>query len=180
MSEANYLVRKSDNSNVEIFSNEVMIRKLQLKDRKPIKHLLGKIHRFTDEERNCALELVDISLSNGEGAKDYEFLVAVDRNNKLYGFISFGDIPLTDGCYDLYWVMCDPLLQNNGIGTKLLNRVIEILKTRGVRKLFAETSSREDYVSAHNFYKKRGFKLIAQTPDFYKVGDDKLVYVKDL
>lgn len=156
------------------------IRKLQVDDRNTIKHLLDRTPQFAAEERNCAVELMDVSLSNDESAGDYEILVAVDGDNKPCGFICFGDVPLTDGCYDLYWIVCDPGLQNNGIGTNLLNRLEEILKTRGARKLFAETSSQEIYSSAHNFYKKRGFNLAARIPDFYKIGDDKLIYVKTL
>lgn len=164
----------------DVFSNGVVIRELQSKDRGAIKHLLRKIHQFTDEERNCVVELVDIYLSQDEGTKDYEFLVAVDGSDGPYGFISFGDISLTDACYDLYWIVCDPAVQHQGIGTRLLNALEEILKVRGVRKLFAETSSKVNYKLACNFYEKRGFKLTAKMPDFYKVGDDKLVYVKDL
>ena len=123
---------------------------------------------------------MDICLEQNNGTRDYEFLVAIDREEKLCGFVSFGDISLTDACYDLYWIVCNPALQNNGIGTKLLDRLEEILKERGIRKLFAETSSQAGYISAHSFYKKRGFKLVTQISDFYKIGDDKLVYVKDL
>lgn len=171
--------------------NTVTIRNLLPRDRGAIKSLLGKIYQFTDEEKSCAVELVDIYLGDGEDSKDYEFLVAADSvpmsrqsrdwdGNTLYGFICFGSISLAQGCYDLYWIVCDPALQNKGIGTRLLNRLGEILKARGVRKIFAETSSQENYITARNFYEKRGFRLIAKIPDFYKVGDDKLIYVKNL
>jgi len=157
------------------------IRQLQHKDRIGIKHLLEEIPQFTDEEKRCALELLDISLSGTQEALEYEFFIAEGNiNNKLYGFISFGDISLTDGCYDLYWIVCAPEAQNNGIGTGLLNKVKRVLRARNGRKLFAETSSQADYASARNFYKKKGFKLTARIQDFYKIGDDKLIYVKDI
>lgn len=159
---------------------EIKVRKLQPRDRGVIKRLLEGIPQFIDEEKKCTVELMDISLGSEPDARDYEFLVAVDGEDTPCGFICFGDIPLTDGCYDLYWIVCDPLLQNRGVGTKLLNGLEEILKARRARKLFAETSSQEGYTAAHNFYKKRNFKQIAQIPDFYKPGDDKLIYVKTL
>lgn len=158
--------------------NIVSIQPLQQKDRKALNTLLGKIHQFTEEERQCALELVDTYLQ--EGAIDYEFIAAVDKDNRLYGFVGFGDISLTDACYDLYWIVCDPDLQKQGIGTRLLTELERILIKRSARKLFAETSSQNSYQSANSFYQRKGFKLVAKIEDFYKHGDDKLIYVKNL
>jgi hypothetical protein len=41
-----------------------------------------------------------------------------------------------------------------------------------------ETSSQESYGSTRQFYDKVGCTLAAQLPDYYAMGDDKLIYLK--
>jgi hypothetical protein len=41
-----------------------------------------------------------------------------------------------------------------------------------------ETSSKESYGSTRRFYDKVGCTLAAQLPDYYAIGDDKLIYLK--
>lgn len=158
---------------------ETRIRKLQLEDRGPIKGLLERIPQFTDEEKQCALELADIYINQGEKS-GYDFIVSEDRTGKLLGYICFGKIPLTDACFDIYWIVVDPGYQGKGIGTQLLNAVEERLIDLGARKIFVETSGKENYLLAQAFYQKTDFRLVSHIKDFYKAGDSKLVYVKDI
>ena len=158
---------------------KVYTRQLRHSDLEGINNILNDISQFNKEEKVCAIELAEASLKE-QDTKEYEFLVAVDEQDKIYGFVSFSDIPLTDNCYDLYWIVTNAKLQNKGVGTKLINELLKILKKRGVRKLFTETSSQDGYKLTRSFYEKRGFKLIADIPDFYKIGDNKMIYVKNL
>jgi ribosomal protein S18 acetylase RimI-like enzyme len=122
-----------------------------------------------------------IDLYNKQGEKSgYDFFVSAGSDEKILGYICFGNIPLTDACFDIYWIVVDNNSQNTGIGTQLLDAVLARLNDIGARKLFVETSSRSIYTSAHNFYQNRGFKLISHIEDFYKVGDGKLLFMKDL
>lgn len=158
--------------------DKIRVRELQPKDREAITGIVERARQFTEEEKKCALELLDIYLANE--TKDYEFLVVVNTEDTPYGYVSFGEIPLTKGCYDIYWIVCDSVFCGNGIGTKLLDSLEEGLQKRGARKLFAETSSQESYRQARNFYRSKGFRQASRIPDFYKLGDDKLIYVKTL
>lgn len=159
--------------------NDIVLRKLERRDRDGIAGIIQKIPQFTPEEKGCALELADLYITYGESS-GYDFLLSVDSDNVLSGYVCFGRIPLTDACYDIYWMVVDPACQNTGIGTQLLNAAEEKLVSLNGRKAFVETSSQEKYLSAQNFYKKNGFKIVSRIKDFYKIGDDKLVYLKEI
>lgn len=140
--------------------------------------LVERMPYFTREEKDCVNELMDQYLLEGKSS-GYDFLAAVEDNDCV-GFVCFGNISLTDACYDLYWLATDPAHQRRGIGARLMAAVEKVLRVAGARKLFAETSSQESYHPAHKFYVKQGFGLAACIPDFYKTGDDKIIFVKDI
>ena len=98
----------------------------------------------------------------------------------LQGFACYGPIPLTEGVYDLYWIAVDPAAQKKGIGRYLLGYVEREIKKQGGRMLLIETSSQESYGATIRFYEKSGYQLAARIKDFYRIGDDKLVFSKVL
>jgi ribosomal protein S18 acetylase RimI-like enzyme len=82
--------------------------------------------------------------------------------------------------YDLYWIAIDPAVQGKGFGRRLIEYAEgEIVKCGG-RMLLIETSSQESYGDTIRFYKKAGYKLVARIKNFYRIGDDKLVFSKEL
>jgi ribosomal protein S18 acetylase RimI-like enzyme len=82
--------------------------------------------------------------------------------------------------YDLYWIAIDPAVQGKGFGRRLIEYAEgEIVKCGG-RMLLIETSSQEPYGDTIRFYKKAGYKLVARIKNFYRIGDDKLVFSKVL
>lgn len=46
--------------------------------------------------------------------------------------------------------------------------------------VLTETSSQPSYEATRRFYERSGYAEIARVPDFYAVGDDKVVLVKGL
>jgi hypothetical protein len=48
----------------------------------------------------------------------------------------------------------------------------------GGERLYAYTSSREEYEPTRSFYRKWGFRKVAELGDFYRVGDSKIIFVK--
>ncbi|MDI6839843.1 MAG: GNAT family N-acetyltransferase [bacterium] len=157
------------------------IRELLPSDYQDIKTLVEETGLFTDEEIRCALELVSYGLSqHKEEEVEYLFKIATDDSGRLEGYACYGRTPLTDGVFDIYWIVVRKDSQYRGFGSRLLKELEEDIKIRGGRKIFIETSSKDDYEKARQFYTKKGYKLIAKIPDFYKVGDDKLIYMKDI
>jgi ribosomal protein S18 acetylase RimI-like enzyme len=136
---------------------------------------------FNDVEIATALELVDEALEEGEES-GYIFAVLETghTNTQVRGYACYGPVPLTQGVYDLYWIVVHPVSQGTKLGHHLLQYVEQDVLNRGGRMILIETSSREMYVTAVRFYERRGYHLAARIRNFYKVGDDKLVFQKEL
>jgi ribosomal protein S18 acetylase RimI-like enzyme len=133
---------------------------------------------FSAEEIEVAVELAEDALANKENSH-YHFMLA-DRGGQLVGYTCFGRIPMTDGRYDLYWIVVDGNVQQQGIASSLLRETEAAIVKLGGKALYAETSSRVEYMPAHAFYSGRGFILAADLKDFYSNGDHKLIFDKKL
>lgn len=156
-----------------------LIRKFLQEDKEKLKKLLAETQTFTADEINVAIELVDIYLTNHQ-QKDYDIYSAVDDKQNLLGYICIGPTPLTYGTYDLYWIAVDPDYQGKGIGKKLLSFAENKVKQNNGRLIVIETSSQEKYRNTVKFYETAGYKLLSRIKDYYKIGDDLLVYGKYL
>ncbi|HWR96852.1 MAG TPA: GNAT family N-acetyltransferase [Candidatus Methanoperedens sp.] len=156
------------------------MRPLETRDRARIREIVVAAGNFNAAEIATALELVDEALAKGE-ASGYLFLLLEDAADPpaLQGYACYGPTPLTDGVYDLYWIVVDPAAQGRGMGRRLLALAEEDVRRRGGRKLLIETSSLESYAGTSRFYERSGYALVARIRDFYKLGDDKLVFSKD-
>jgi ribosomal protein S18 acetylase RimI-like enzyme len=98
----------------------------------------------------------------------------------VLGYACFGATPMTDAAYDLYWLVVAQDARGRGIGAGLATAVEEELKQRGARIVRVETSSLEGQGGARRFYEKTGFRLAGAIANFYKQGDDLLVFAKVL
>jgi aminoglycoside 6'-N-acetyltransferase I len=155
-----------------------VIRRLKQADRPSLETILRKTKNFHDEEVGVALELIDITLLNEEQS-DYHIFV-YEEAEKIFGYHCTGKRPLTDGVYDLYWIVVDPEISGKGIGKKLVQHAENFVRERNGRWLLAETSSKELYLATQQFYFKNEFSIIAEINDFYAVGDALLVFGKYL
>ena len=152
----------------------IALRPLSRSDREPIEGILRDCGAFREDEVAVALELVDAPESDG-----YEFVVA-ELQGYVAGYACFGATPMTQGTYDLYWIAVHPVAQGNGVGKALLRAVETQLRERGARLLLIETASKASYAETRLFYEASGCREIARVPDFYAVGDDKIVYGRKL
>jgi len=172
---------KEQNSNQDKPNPEVHIRKLEPGDRPFIEKMVISTGKFNDIEVVTAMELVDEALDRGE---ESGYLFAVLEHGKehrvVQGYACYGPVPLTQGAYDLYWIVVDPASQGKGFGGHLLRYVEKDVLSRGGRMILIETSSQESYGATIRFYEHSGYHLAARITNFYRVGDDKLVYQKEL
>ena len=76
--------------------------------------------------------------------------VVVESNNKIQGFLLYVISDLTCEVIAL-----KSLIENMGIGSKLLSKAREIAESEGCNKLIVITTN--DNIHAQEFYKKRGF-----------------------
>jgi ribosomal protein S18 acetylase RimI-like enzyme len=133
---------------------------------------------FNAAEIGLARELVQEHLARGADS-GYLFVLAGEGNG-LAGFACFGPIPATRSSWDLYWIAVDPASQRHGLGRRLLAAVERAVTAAGGERLYADTSSRAQYVATQRFYRATGFRLAAELPGFYAPDDGKLIFEKGL
>jgi ribosomal protein S18 acetylase RimI-like enzyme len=160
---------------------EVCIRQLEPTDRSRIEEIVVSSEYFNEEEKATALELVDEALEKRE-KNDYFVVVLEERkeHSVIQGYVCYGPTPLTQGTYDLYWIVVDSRARGRGFGRLLLEYVERDVVRRGGRLLLIETSSQEAYGATIGFYERNGYELVARIKNFYRIGDDKLVFSKEL
>jgi len=154
----------------------VLIRKTVSSDRQALAEIIGCSDNLTDDEKQCAIELLDIYL-NDPSQKDYFFMTAEDADGCQTGYVCYGPRPLAAGVYDLYWVVVAPERRRSGVARAMLENTVEAMKVFGARMLAAETSGTAAYQAARAFYLKSGFTEEARIKEFYKPGDDLVVYI---
>ncbi len=153
------------------------IRPLEAGDREPLGSILRRTKMFTDDEVAIAFELIDIVL-NRPYQQDY--MINVYEDEGVFGYYCLGPTPGTTGTFDLYWIAVDPDAQGKGIGKTLIGHAEDLVQSRDGRLVIAETSSREQYANTRQFYVSCGYSQLARIPDYYRVGDDLVVFGKYL
>lgn len=157
------------------------IRPVENRDRPRIEEIVTSSGNFNQEEVKTALELVDEALDKGEeSGYIVKVLEMMGASPWVVGYACYGPTPLTQGVYDLYWIVVDPRIQGKGFGRKLIASVEEDVLRRGGRMLLIETSSQDSYAGTIRFYEKSGYQEVARVKNFYRMGDDKLIFSKDL
>jgi len=158
------------------------IRPMVAADRSGVFRILENAGNFTPEEVGTALELIDEWLDLGEhsGYLTYVLDARDEESSEVLGYVCFGPTPLTESTYDLYWIAVDKSKHRGGVGKRLLKFAEEEIVRRGGQMLLVETSSQETYGGTIQFYEKTGYELVGKIPEYYKPGDDKLIFAKKL
>ncbi len=154
------------------------IRPLKREDREPLHQLLVETDVFTKEEVDIALELIDMCL-NTIKQKDY-IIFSYESEGEVAGYYCIGPTPATDGTFDLYWIAVKPSMQGRGIGSLLNTHAENLIRNHGGRLVIAETSSQPRYEKTRLFYTTHGYSELSRIRDYYKVGDDLVVFGKYL
>jgi ribosomal protein S18 acetylase RimI-like enzyme len=151
-------------------------------DRGGVFRILEGAGNFTPEEVATALELIDEWLELGEhsGYLTYVMESLSEGVSEVLGYACFGPTPLTESTYDLYWIAVDKPKHRAGVGKRLLKFAEEEIVRRGGKMLLVETSSQETYGGTIQFYEKTGYELVGKINEYYRPGDDKLIFAKKL
>ncbi|MBF0406603.1 MAG: GNAT family N-acetyltransferase [Candidatus Riflebacteria bacterium] len=155
----------------------IKIRNLLSSDRELLSNSIQKTGFFSDEEHKIALELIDDALQKDNS--DYHFGVA-EVDSKVAGYACYGQRPLTESTYDLYWIVVDPDFQKHGIGKQLMSWSESQIHSAGGTLVIAETSGKKIYEPTRKFYLGIGYREEARIKDFYKKGDDMVIFTKRL
>jgi ribosomal protein S18 acetylase RimI-like enzyme len=151
------------------------LRPLQAGDRAAIESIVRATDVFNEAELAVAIELVDAPESAG-----YRFIVAEIESARVAGYACYGAAPMTQGTFDLYWIVVDPKLSGRGIGSDLMRASEDAIRAEGGRLMLIETASKPSYDRTRAFYRAYGCREVARVPDFYALGDDKVVYARVL
>jgi ribosomal protein S18 acetylase RimI-like enzyme len=155
------------------------MRKVVNKDRAPLLAIIEGCQNLTDEEKDCAVELLDIYL-NDPSQDDYLLVAATGKGDIPVGYVCYGKAALARGVYDIYWILVGSEDQGKGVGKVLIQHTEASLRKEGARMLVVETSSLPSYEKTRSFYLSCGFKEEARVRSFFKPGDDKVIFVKNL
>ena len=154
-----------------------MIRRMAARDKEPVLGLVRATGFFTAAEVDVAEELMDVYLGKPD-QKDYDVVVVEDESGTPAGYMTWGPTPLAEGAYDLYWMAVAPAEQGRGRGKELVRWLEGEVAKRDGRVIIIETSSQPKYHGTRQFYIDLGYKEVARVPDFYRAGDDRVIYAK--
>jgi ribosomal protein S18 acetylase RimI-like enzyme len=151
-----------------------MMRPTTPDDMAPLLALLEAIGFEPNEIEEIGEMLADYFSDNGNCDR---FWIA-DDDSELVGIAYCEPERMTDGTWNLQLIAIRPDRQGQGRGTALLSHVEKTLIERDARVLLVETSGLPSFDRTRAFYRKCGYDEEARIRDFYKAGDDKIVYRK--
>ena len=156
-----------------------MITPAEPRDGPDILAISAGVEVFNEEEVQTVGELWQDALNRGAQVSGYYFLV--DREGEhVLGYACYGPRALTEGTYDLYWIAVDKQQHGKGVGKALIRAVEKEVRQMGGRLIVVETSGLDKYSPTRSFYKSTGYTLEARLVDFYRDGDDLVIYTKHL
>jgi ribosomal protein S18 acetylase RimI-like enzyme len=133
---------------------------------------------FKEHEVQALREVLDDFHAENHVYEHKAYLLK-DKDKKL-GFVYYAPAPMTEGTWQLWWIVVQNDLQGRGLGGQMLKYVENHARELEGRVLFIETSSQEKYDPTRKFYLKYGYNLEARMRGFYAAGDDMMVYRKSL
>ncbi len=151
-----------------------------------------KIRAVTKADTEALKQVVD---SSGLFPSEYldemisDYFNNPDTQDIWFAYID-GNIPtaigycvpekLTEGTYNLLAIGVLQQSQRKGIASEMMSYIEQLLRQKDGRLLIVETSSDDAQTGARNFYKKIGYTRAAVIKDFWKDGEDKIVFWKKL
>ena len=164
-------------------TNDIIYRKeTKQSDLKDFNQVLASSGFFYDYEIEAAEDFLEYQLEDGDES-GIHYYMAEDKSeagDKMVGFVCFGFDSCTVHTYILYWMAVHNDYRGKGIGKVLLKKFEDYVVAKGGKKIVGETSGRELYKPTRDFYVANGYKLAAEIPDYYSVGDSRITIVKDL
>ncbi len=150
------------------------IRKVVKNDIEGLKAVLNKVELFPPEMLD---DMISDYLNNPQTEEIWFTTIEGDKPISI-GYCA--PEQLTDRTFNLYAIGVQENLQGQGVGKKMMRFIEEYLQSRGNRVLIVETSSMPEFDLTRKFYHKIGYTQEAVIRDFWKEGDDKIIFWKKL
>ena len=150
------------------------IREVTISDIDGLKKVVDSSGLFPSEY----LDEMIFDYFNNDDSQDIWFTCLVDNKPVAIGYC----VPekFTDGTYNLLAIGVDQDSQRKGIASEMMKYIEQLLKEINARILIVETSSDDAQIGARHFYKQIGYVQEAVIRDFWKDGEDKIVFWKKL
>lgn len=150
------------------------IRPVTTADVDELKIVLDSCELFPSEYLD---EMISDYFNNAE-TEDIWFTFLIDEKPIAIGYC----IPekLTEGTYNLLAIGVSQNAQRKGVASAMMEYIEQQLKRKNGRLLLVETSSDDEQISARKLYHKIGYRQVAVIDDFWKDGEDKIVFLKHL
>lgn len=87
---------------------------------------------------------------------------------------------MTSGTRNLLLIAVHPERQGQGLGAAMMAHVEAALAASGERILLVETSGLPEFARTRRFYARLGYEEEARIREFYRAGEDKVVFRKAL
>lgn len=114
-----------------------------------------------------------------DGAVEHLWLTA-ERAGSPAGF-GFCELErFTNGTWNLRAIAVHTTVQNQGVGSALIESIETLLRTAEHRLLIVETTDAAEHERARAFYEARGYIKDGTVTDFWDAGVGKVIYRKQL
>ncbi len=150
------------------------IRSMTRRDLGPLKEVIGTTGLFDPEL------LADMTAGYFEDPSTGALWLTREVDGVPVAIAYCAHEPLTEGTYNLYLIAVHQTHQSKGIGAELVSHIESLLRLMGKRILIVETSGLPEFERTRRFYDHCQYERMAVIRDFYKDGDDKVIFWKKL
>jgi ribosomal protein S18 acetylase RimI-like enzyme len=154
------------------------IRPLTVKEKASVMRILQATPEFLPPEVIIAEELIDAFLEDTETSGYYIYIA--EHDGEIAGYVCYGNTPLTEATWDLYWIAVANNKQGFGIGRSLMKHAEDDIKKMHGKLIMVETSGKPEYNKTRRFYDTLNYQRVCQIPDYYAPGDDLVLFSKRL
>jgi ribosomal protein S18 acetylase RimI-like enzyme len=131
---------------------------------------------------------VSNTVDTTNGSKEYWFVKVVTEEVEdlkqspkdiVVALLYAGPEKMTEGCYNVFLLAVHPHYHRRGYGRELMTYAEDQLKqNQNARIVLVETSGNDEFHTSREFYTELGYNAVAQIPEFYQAGEDKIIFHK--
>ncbi|WP_071778301.1 GNAT family N-acetyltransferase [Cyanobium sp. PCC 7001] len=159
----------------------MIITPIQASERQDLLDLAVRTGLFSPSDAEGLLGGVLDTLSAQELPEGHAAVACrASTGEKALGWSYFAPDPYAEGVLNVWWIGADPPQHGRGVGSALLSHVETEASKAGARVVVIETSDQPPLTRAREFYVKRGYRERGRVPDFYAVGEAKVIFSRTL
>jgi GNAT superfamily N-acetyltransferase len=153
------------------------LRQIVKADMPAVEACIRRIPNFSPKEVAIAIEVFDAAV---DGDVEYRVAGLFTEAGAIQAGICFGQGPISQGMYLIYWLFVDPAAQKRGLGRLLVFHAEELIRAENGHMIVIETAGKHSYSNTRAFWERCDFREEARIADYYAPGDAIVFYVKRL